>query len=71
MQKKKKKVEYFLIAYMKTNSKQIKDLSVKMKNHNTPRRKYRHFTLDINLSNIYMDLSPQDKENKSKQTNVT
>ena len=59
------KLEHLLTSYIKTNSKWIKDLSVrpetiKLLEENTGR------TLDINCNNFLLDLSPKTKEMKAK-----
>ena len=35
-------------------------------NHKTPRRKHRQNILDVNSSNIFLDMSPKAKETKAK-----
>ena len=63
---KKMKLEYYLIAYTKINSKWIKDLNVrpdiiKLLEGNTGRTYFY-----INRSNIFLDLSPRVMERKAK-----
>ena len=60
------KLEHFLIPYTKINSKWIKDLNVRPDTIKLLRGKHRQNTLDINYSNIFLDLSPKIMEIKTK-----
>ena len=64
MQKNKKK--QFITLSTHKNSKQIKDLNVRPKTTKLLKENIGSNFLDINLSNIFMDMSPQAKETKAK-----
>ena len=54
-------------AIHKNNSKWIEDLNGRPEIIKLSRRKHRQYVfLDTNLSNIFLDMSPQAKETKAK-----
>ena len=55
----------------KIKSKWIKDLNVRPETIKLLGENIGSMLLDIGLSNIFLDLSPQARETKQKQTNVT
>ena len=63
MQKNKKKNSFLHYPHIKI---QNKDLNVRPKTTKLLKENIGSNFLDINLSNIFMDMSPQAKETKSK-----
>ena len=60
------KLGYFLSPYTKINLKRIKDLNGRPKTIKLLEENIGSMLFDTGLSNIFLDMSPQAKENKSK-----
>ena len=63
---KRMKLGRFLTPYTKISSKWIKDLKCETWNHKNPRREHRQNFSDIGHSNIFLDISPEARETKTK-----
>ena len=63
---KKIKQDYFLTLYTKINSKWIKDLNVRLETINFLEENTGSILFDSSLSNMFLDLSPQTRETKTK-----
>ena len=68
--RKKIKLEHFLIPYMKTNSKWIKDLNARPENLKLLEENIVRTLSDINHSNILYDPPPRIMEIKAKINNL-
>ena len=53
------KLHCFLTQCTKINSKMDQRLKCKTWNNKTPRRKHRQYILDIGLTDMFLDMSPQ------------
>ena len=63
---KESKMNYFLTPYTQLNSKWFKDLNVRSETIKLLEENICSIHLDIGLSNILLDLSPQARETKAK-----
>ena len=60
------KLDYFLIPHTKINSTWIRDLNLRPETIKHWRENIRRNLLNVSLSNIFMDMSPQARETKAK-----
>lgn len=60
------KLDYFFTPYTKINSEWIKNLDIRLETIKVPEENIGSMLSDINLSNIFLDISPQAKETKAK-----
>ena len=67
---KRMKLGHFLILYTKINSKWVKDINLGLEIIKFLEESIGRKLLDINLSNIVLDLSPQAKEIEAKKTQM-
>ena len=65
------KVRTLLTPYTKINAKWIKDLNIRPETLKFPGKNIGSTLFDLRLSNIFLDLSPQAKATKAKQTVFT
>ena len=65
------KLEYFIKPYTKINSKWIKELNVRLETIKLLKENISRTLFDMNHSNIFFDLSPKGKGNKSKNKTKT
>ena len=60
------KLDHFLTPYTKINLKWIKELNVRPENIKLIEENIGNTIFDISLSNIFLHLSPQERETKKK-----
>ena len=60
------KLGHFLIPYTKRDSKWIKELHVRPETLELLKENIGNYLLDIGLSNIFKDVSPQARQTKAK-----
>ena len=60
------KPDHYLTPFIKINSKWIKDMNVKTKTIKLLEENIYSMLVDIFLSNIFLDMSPQAREAKAK-----
>ena len=59
-------MDYFLTPYTKINSKWIKDLNIRPENIKLLEENIGSMLFDISLSNMFLDMSLQERETKTK-----
>jgi len=60
------KLDHFLLPYIKTNSKWVRDLDVRPETIKFLEENIGSHLFDINLSNISLGMSPQESGEKAK-----
>ena len=64
--KKKAKLDHHLTLYTKINSKNIKNLNVRPETIKLLEENMDNMLFDISLSNVFLNMSPQARETKTK-----
>ena len=60
------KLDHFFVPYTKANSKYMKDLNVKPESIKLLKQNKDNNHLDISLSTLFLDMSPQARKTKAK-----